>query len=837
MPSIFPIGPYDTETFDVVTNPVRTYESSSVYGPTGSVYLFSRHSSIIKDAQPDSSFVESTHNDIDLSSALREVQMAAQSARQGIVQQGFAPAMQHYLDTVNSAGQARRLQETMDVVRYVPGVDIGPAMIRKQVVKDTLNSYYHVSYPTAHWAYTNYNTLNFFTSSTVPTSSVLLYPNIDTGTEFHQGYVSGTYTPSGSISFDFYINPRYRPDLRDGSFKAGTIFHLSSCYALSLVSGSLKDEHGKPAGFRLLLQLGRSADVAPSLASRGKYPSDLVFLSDDNALLWNNWHHVVVRWGTNLTNNGTGSFNIDSIDRGTFCVPSSTIAPLLPAGNGLPPDVLCVGNYYEGMNAGSSSLASFFAYDPATRDGLEIMLAETGVETPPAYAFRHPLNAELHDLAIKRVYMSNADITASAGRSPLSFDSSYMFYVPPFFTAESPFRQSVGDHGGILVTPFEEINGITSAPFSVALSFGAGGHYINLENFCMDFANGLFPLLHHMTASAIQTSTDAETCNQFLYSQPFVARRNLSILPCDDGSFVPRFQLLAPYASDRTVDDLGTEELSFVNLDNMFVDGALMFGPGAFDDGTVPVDKVNSFADSQIGTTPENPFAQAGPALQAYIQKVREASTELALQAGAGVSANADYEYGAPLTVYQRTRDPSSNEVVLFNISNMFYGLRIKPGTFVLSDDNLSGSGGAISITLKDDGRGNIYRADCLTSQTTWNSVGNIYYDEGIVVIKSPHLYFFGQDWFRMSFRGEQHIHVMTINALAPSNMLNSSSNPSYEPLPPSDLPNDSDDRFVYISNLNFHDKHLNVVMKTSLAQPIIKRTGDAIMMRIKFDF
>jgi hypothetical protein len=155
-----------------------------------------------------------------------------------------------------------------------------------------------------------------------------MYPNIDgPASQAHAGYVSGTYSLSGAFSFDFYINPKYRPDSVDGNFKAGTIFHLSSSYALSLVSGSAKDENGRTIGYRLKLQLSHSADVAPSTAAAGTYPNDLIFLSDDNSLMWNRWHHVVVRWGTNLVNNGTGSFNIDAVDRGYFVVPSGTITP------------------------------------------------------------------------------------------------------------------------------------------------------------------------------------------------------------------------------------------------------------------------------------------------------------------------------------------------------------------------------------------------------------------------------------------------------------------------------------------------------------------------------
>jgi hypothetical protein len=388
---------------------------------------------------------------------------------------------------------------------------------------------------------------------------------------------------------------------------------------------------------------------------------------------------------------------------------------------------------------------------------------------------------------------------------------------------QSPYRQFVDDHGGLLLTPFEEIDGTTTLPFNAALSFGVGGHYINLENFVKDFAAESFPLLYHLTGVALQSDTDAETCNQFLYAQPFVAKRNLTVLPCDDGNFVPSYQLLASETLQRAVDDLGLEELSFINLDNMVATSSLLFGPGTFDDGTQPDEQVNAFAGIQLGATPESPFGQAGPALQGFIDNAASGST--------------DAESGAPMSVYQRTQDGSSNEVVLFDVSNLFYGFRISPGTLQLSDPALSGSTGRISISLADDGMGNLYRADCLTPQATWNSVGNAYYNEGLLVVKSPHLMFFGEAYYQLSFRGEQHVHVMKIDAFAPNNALNSSSNPTYQQLAPSAYPNDPEGEFVYITNINFHDSDMNVVLKTVLAQPLLKRPGDKTLFKIKVDF
>ena len=67
--------------------------------------------------------------------------------------------------------------------------------------------------------------------------------------------------------------------------------HLSSTFAISLVTGSRRDEFGYPSAFRIMLQLSHSADVSPSLVTYNKnsssgsrkddanYPNNLIFLS------------------------------------------------------------------------------------------------------------------------------------------------------------------------------------------------------------------------------------------------------------------------------------------------------------------------------------------------------------------------------------------------------------------------------------------------------------------------------------------------------------------------------------------------------------------------------
>lgn len=835
--SIYRVDPTDVESFTIVTNPHRTYVSSST-GTTGDVPVFARRSTIEKDASPRSSFIDAAHDDSDLPSMLESAKRIGRIARvSGSVSSyvascsaRFPRLIEEYVERVNAQGTSVRSTSTVRISRYTPSLSFTENTVRKLIVKDQLSSYHRTAYPSAHWAYTNYNSLNFFTASTVPTSSCLLYPNVPGGPP-HDGYVTGTYVPSGAFSIDFHVKPCYRPTSGE-QFRAGTLLHLSSTYAVSIVTGSARDENGLPLTFRLLLQLSHSADIPPSLlapvGNSATTPvasplADLAFFSDDNALRFNTWHHVVVRWGTHLVNDGTGSFNVDGVDRGTFVVPSSTIAPAeydVAASNG--PDVLVVGNHYDGANVGSTSMSLFFAADPALREGLNELNVSTGIDEPSVYRFEHPLNAEVHDVAVRRYYMSDDDIIVSSSEGPRSIDTGWTaFYLPPFFVEESPFRSYVGTHGGILQTPFFEVDGTTNDPFNVAMSFGVGGHYVNIENFLRDFASNVFPRAHHMSGTALTYTTEARTANEFLYEQPFVRRRNLLIVPCDDGLFVPGFELLASESSrSNVVDDLGVEELGFINIGEMLSTSSLLFGSDFNGDLT--------YVNELIGSTPEQPGTPPGAASLGYKSMI-----DRSVASGSFVPGLQD---GVPLTVFQRTRDASSNQVTFFNISNLYYGLRILPGSLTLRDASLSGSGGAFGVTLRDNGMGTLYRADCASSASNWNSVGTVFYDEGIIVIKSPHLYFFGADGYELEFKGEQNVHVMTVNVVAPANQLNSSSNPNYVRVPPSQYPNDPEKEFVYITGINFHDDNLNVIMKTQLAQPIVKRPGDRLLFRVRCD-
>ena len=238
-----------------------------------------------------------------------------------------------YISGVHAEPVSSRKQKAMELYRFETSFKYTKDTGRKNVIKNILMPYHRVSNPWSHYAFTNYQTLNFFTASHIPSGTALIYPNY-----FPRNEKFGPYTPDKGFTIDFYVNPRRSLLKRTDEYRAGCIMHLSSTFAVSLVTGSRKDEHGLPSAFRILLQLSHSADTPPSKVNlstknnKRTYPQDLIFLSKDNMLKKNHWHHIAIRWGGASFNAGTGSIVIDGADQGYFSVPSSSIAPINKTG-------------------------------------------------------------------------------------------------------------------------------------------------------------------------------------------------------------------------------------------------------------------------------------------------------------------------------------------------------------------------------------------------------------------------------------------------------------------------------------------------------------------------
>ena len=808
--SIFRLTKDHFQKFELIANPKRQFTSSSD-GITGSVSLFADDSTSIKELA--STFGNASgsidDNTVDLWRETLSSKVASGSST------NFYGDFEKYLSLVNDQPSSPFLSKKQEILRFTPGVKFDKNLLRKSSVRKVLFPYYRNTYPSLQWSYTNYNSLNFVTGGNLPTKSVLIYP-AGTGSVAKENW--NPLGPANRFTFDFWINPRYTTVKPGAEFTAGTIMHMSSCYAISLVTGSSIGIDGKPDGYRMMLQLSHSADVNPSSVNLSTEnntrpaPQEWIFLSDDNSLKRNTWHHVAIRWDSSF-DFGTGSFHIDGKNQGIFNVTSSSVMQVTSSGADLlDPDALFIGNYYEGSNKGASAIAKFFNKNAHEEEGV-LLFNDLLITDPVNYSLPNPLNAELHEIKIYDRYRSTGLIYSSSKTGASLDDPGLLFYVPPFFTKDSRNRL-------ILQTPFFDTTGSTEDPFNVALSFGVGGMCVNLENFTKDLVTKQFPRLLNLTASRIDTQINTpRTANYLLYESGSTRKRNLTVLPCDNGKFFPNFDLLktspsmgitnslsGSYATssfsgsfnDKFTDDFGNPNYTFVSLENMVSTSSLI-------DKGIPNAEASSgsLLVPLQGATPEDP----------------------------GVSP------GNILTILQRQHDPSSNEIVFFDMSNMFYGDEIKPGTFLLEDLSVSGSGGRMTFKVRDNKHGNLYRADCSGSHATWASVGNILYEEGMAIIKTPHMPHFGNESFKVTFEGQKSVYVLEVMVPATEGLHNSSSNPAYTPLIPTNYASEIADEFTYITGISLHDNNMNVIARANLAQPVVKRDTDRIVFKLRMDF
>ena len=199
--SIIKIGKDNLERFSAIARPRRTFSSSSS-GVTGSVPVFAKSSGIQKEVSGN---VE----------PLRDAASKSTSTN-------IRGAVENYLREVNDQTKSIALDREVESIRFIPPFDFDSNYLRKQNVKNVLFPFYRHKNSYAHWAFTNYQCLNFFSSSTVPTSSVIIYDN-----QVLEGD-RGPYTPDGALSLECYLNPKYQNVQAGEEFSPGTIFHLSS---------------------------------------------------------------------------------------------------------------------------------------------------------------------------------------------------------------------------------------------------------------------------------------------------------------------------------------------------------------------------------------------------------------------------------------------------------------------------------------------------------------------------------------------------------------------------------------------------------------------------------
>ena len=155
----------------------------------------------------------------------------------------------------------------------------------------------------------------------------------------------------------------------------------------------------------------------------------------------------------------------------------------------------------------------------------------------------------------------------------------------------------------------------------------------------------------------------------------------------------------------------------------------------------------------------------------------------------------------------------------------------------MLRDPHVTGSHGKIEMTFKENGMGNLYRANASGSHPTWAQAGQLLYEEGLVCLTDPTIPPFGMKQFNTEFRGDRNIHMLEMRVPISADEAVSSSNPTYQRLSPTELPADSEISCNLITNMFIHDENLNVIGKVNLSRPIVRKDEDRYVFRFKMDF
>ena len=771
------------ENVTISLSPKIKFVSSSA-GITGSEYVGPLRSSRIKeikifdndnisDGQLDANNTNPLYDESD-QHAIENYAFTKQNLLNQPNVNSILPLADRYMAAANDANKEIKSNIEVSILRHEPPIAFSTGTVMKQHVQNVLMPYYQHEYDKCGFYYSNYNCLNFFTASNFNTGSVLIYPNID---RQYTNFGNNTTVPN-HVSLQFWINPKYKNGSDIQPYHAGTVYHMSSSLALSLISGSRKDKDGLVDSYKILAQVGETAELSPdSINFNSRTAPNNLWVTSSFELSHNHWHHVTFRWSPSHYN-GTGSLIIDNNEtKFNFLVDSGSI--IKSGVTDLDIFGICIGNFFSGEK---NILRDFFNSNSKTSEGVYSFGSATYDPFESTYSFNNPLNAEVHEIKFYNSFVNNSHLNGSVYNtgsgvlsteytgddstigghdnyipSPYSFgapaphgsvvpygfvpmtseelklaeqeslqnygsDKNLLFYLPVLYFPSSSRQEFIFD-GTFKVTTS------SFTPLNVPFAFSKNGKEINLQNFTLEYVKGQQPRHLFLTSSLTSDSSNAD---KYAYSTGSITKRNLTILPCDNGQFKPNY-----YSIERLI----SKSYNSGSLPDYFPKGFLGSG------GNYHLIKIEDFVKLENSSAGVYSIDQIDPSMFKEIVGDFHLPTNTGIQEIKEKAQNsyANNKYW-PLAIVEDLKDDASNFITFFDISNLYYGNAIRTNSFKLYEESLTGSQGKINITLRDNGRGSLYRADCLTKHALWNSVGNIFYNEGVAIIKSPHLPKIGKD-------------------------------------------------------------------------------------------
>lgn len=179
-----------------------------------------------------------------------------------------------------------------------------------------------------------------------------------------------------------------------------------------------------------------------------------------------------------------------------------------------------------------------------------------------------------------------------------------------------------------------------------------------------------------------------------------------------------------------------------------------------------------------------------------------------------------------------------STTIRVISIPEIYFDSQILSGSLTASAKDSAGD----MIYLYDNGRGGIY-----SGSLTGTLVGNVYYSEGLIILKKGDLSNFGEDspdndkW-SFCFKGIHNIPCKIFKCHAPAGQLNASTNETFYQIPTTgDYKNQKqkifDKNFVYVTQIGLFNEQYELVAIANLATPIRKDINQGILFKIKLDW
>lgn len=197
----------------------------------------------------------------------------------------------------------------------------------------------------------------------------------------------------------------------------------------------------------------------------------------------------------------------------------------------------------------------------------------------------------------------------------------------------------------------------------------------------------------------------------------------------------------------------------------------------------------------------------------------------------------------------------SLSQMLVVDVPSAFYGRQITPGSVRLTCRAFEQFG--LVRTLVDDARGGLYISGSVSSSSLearedyagvgWNKVGNVFYGEGLIVIKDPSLLDFGRtdgafndptSTFQLTFRGDSRIPVKTLMCRVDHGEYNCTTNPTFLTTGSAgERLRRHDSGSIRVSTVGLYNSDRELVGIARMADPVRIRTRDRINIRIRMDF